>query len=134
MLIPPISRYMTRQPWTIRKDAAMSEAHNTMREHHIRHLPVVDAGRLVGLVSERDLHLIETLQDCNPDEIAVDDAMSTDLYVVKPEDPVDEIAENMSQHKYGSAVVVNKRGVVEGIFTTVDALQVLADILRRACA
>lgn len=134
MLIPPISRFMTRQPWTIRKDATMSEAHRMMREHRIRHLPVTEGGKLVGLVSERDLHLIETLRDCDPEKVSVDDAMSTDVYLVQSEDPVDEIAEAMSQHKYGSAVVVGKRGMIEGIFTTVDALQVLADVLRRASA
>src|SRR4051812_19603913 len=44
----PISRYMTRQPWTIRMDATLAEARALMREHGIRHLPVLDAGRLRG--------------------------------------------------------------------------------------
>jgi acetoin utilization protein AcuB len=123
---------MKRQPWTIRKDAKMSQAHQLMREHQIRHLPVLEAGKLVGIVSERDLHLIETLPDSDPDEVTVEDAMIEDVYVVAPDDPVDAIVETMSAHKYGSAVVVNRRGAVEGIFTTVDALQVLADVLRRA--
>jgi acetoin utilization protein AcuB len=123
---------MTRQPWTIRKDAKMSQAHEVMRAHRVRHLPVLDAGKLVGVVSERDLHLMETLPGGDPDEITVEDAMIEDVYVVAADDPVDTVVENMADHKYGSAVVVNQQGHVEGIFTTVDALQVLADILRRA--
>jgi acetoin utilization protein AcuB len=130
--MPPISRYMTKQPWTIRKDARMSQAHQIMREHQIRHLPVLEGGALVGIVSERDLHLIETLPDSDPDEVTVEEAMSAEVYVVGPDDPVDGIVEEMARHKYGSALVVNRRGVVEGIFTTVDALGVLADVLRRA--
>ncbi len=134
MLMPSISRYMTRQPWTIRKDAKMSQAHQLMREHQIRHLPVLEAGKLVGIVSERDLHLIETLPDSDPDEVTVEDAMVEDVYGVSADDPVDVIVEMMSSRKYGSAVVLNHRGHVEGMFTTVDALQVLADVLRRATA
>jgi acetoin utilization protein AcuB len=134
MLMPLISRYMSRQPWTIRRDATMSQAHRMMREHGIRHLPVLDGGALVGVVTERDLHLIETLPDADPDEVDVEDAMSVDVYAVGPGDPVDAVVERMASRKLGSAVVVDQRGAVEGIFTTVDALQVLADVLRRATA
>src|ERR1041385_8352156 len=78
MLMPSMSRYMTRQPWTIRKDAKMSQAHELMRGHRIRHLPVLEDGKLVGIVSDRDLHLMETLPDSDPDEITVDEAMTED--------------------------------------------------------
>lgn len=129
--MPPISRYMSCQPWTIRRDATMSQAHQMMREHRIRHLPVLEGGALVGVVTERDLHLIETLPDADPDEVAVEEAMSVDVYGVGPDDPVDAVVERMASRKLGSAVIVNRRGAVEGIFTTVDALQVLAEVLRR---
>jgi acetoin utilization protein AcuB len=112
----------------------MSQAHELMRTHRIRHLPVLESGKLVGVVSDRDLHLIETLADSDPDEITVDEAMSEEVYVVAPDDPVDAVVERMANHKYGSAIVMNRRGIVEGIFTTVDALQVLADVLRRVTA
>jgi acetoin utilization protein AcuB len=134
MLMPQMSRYMTRQPWTIRKDAKMSQAHELMRAHQIRHLPVLEGGKLAGIVSDRDLHLIETLPDSDPDEITVEDAMTEDVYTVGLDDPVDAVAERMAAHKYGCAIVVNRRGSIEGIFTTVDAMQVLADVLRKATA
>jgi acetoin utilization protein AcuB len=125
---------MTQQPWTIRKDAKMSQAHEMMRAHRIRHLPVLEAGKLVGIVSERDLHLMETLPGGDPDDIAVEEAMIEDVYIVGADDPVDTVVEEMADHKYGCAVIVNRRGLVDGIFTTVDALQVLADVLRKATA
>jgi acetoin utilization protein AcuB len=131
MLMPPMSRYMTRQPWTIRKDAKMSQAHELMRSHRIRHLPVLEGGKLVGIVSDRDLHLIETLPDSDPDEVTVEEAMTEDVYAVGVDDPVDAVAERMAARKYGCAIVANRRGLVEGIFTTVDAMQVLAEVLRR---
>ncbi len=60
--------------------------------------------------------------------------MSVDVYSVGPDDPVDAVVERMASRKFGSAVVLDRRGAVEGIFTTVDALQVLAEVLRRATA
>jgi acetoin utilization protein AcuB len=134
MLMPTMSQYMTQQPWTIRKDAKMSQAHELMRSHRIRHLPVVEAGKLVGIVSDRDLHLVETLLDSDPDEVTVEEAMTEEVYAVGPGDPIDAVAERMAANKYGCAIVANRRGLVEGIFTTVDAMQVLAEVLRRATA
>jgi acetoin utilization protein AcuB len=105
-----------------------------MREHRIRHLPVLEAGELVGLVSERDLHLIETLPDSDPDTVTVEEEMSADVYTAGLDAPIDRIVEKMAEHKYGSVVVLDRRNVVAGIFTTTDALQVLADVLQRATA
>src|SRR5512143_2603066 len=127
MLMPTVKRYMSRQPWTISPSAKMSEAHRVMREHHIRHLPVTDRGKLVGIVSERDLHLIETLPGSDPDEVTVDEAMIADVYAVSPDEEVDKVIEKMADNKLGSALVVTRNGNVEGIFTTIDALQCFAD-------
>lgn len=121
---------MTRQPWTIERSATLTAAHQLMRRHAIRHLPVMDAGKLVGLVSERDLHLIETLPDSDPDEVTVDDAMTETVYVAAPTDAVAEVVERMAADKLGSAVVMQDQRV-EGIFTSIDALQVLSHVLRR---
>ena len=132
--MPGLSQYMTVQPWTIRRDATMSQAHQLMREHKIRHLPVLEAGKLVGIVSERDLHLIETLPGSDPDEVRVEEAMIVDVYAVGVDDPVDVVVEKMSLRKYGSAVVLDRRGGVKGIFTTVEALHAFAEVLRRATA
>jgi acetoin utilization protein AcuB len=131
MLMPPISRYMTRQPWTIERSATLTAAHQLMRSHAIRHLPVMEAGKLVGIVSERDLHLIETLPDADPDEVTVDDAMTEAVYVAAPTDEVSEVVDRMAAGKLGSAIVMRDQAV-EGIFTSIDALQVLSHVLRRS--
>src|SRR5262249_4711509 len=61
--LPAVSPFMTRQVVTIDRTASLADAHHLMREHEIRHLPVLDGKQLVGLLSQRDLHLIETLGD-----------------------------------------------------------------------
>jgi CBS domain-containing protein len=130
MLMPPVSRYMTMQPWTTTRDAKLVDARHTMKEHGVRHLAVVDKDKhLVGMVSERDIHLAGKLT--RNGSATVEDAMTTDVLAVRANDAVADVAEAMAKHKYGSAVVVDAHGVVEGIFTTVDGMQVLADILRR---
>jgi acetoin utilization protein AcuB len=133
MLMPTVDRYMSRQPWTIRRDATLAQARELMREHSIRHLPVLEAGRLVGIVSERDLARFEHDASLGPNA-TVEEAMTVDVYAVSCHDAVDGVAERMAEHKYGSAVVMDRRGGVEGIFTTADGMLVLADILRHATA
>jgi CBS domain-containing protein len=125
-----VARFMTADPVAISSDRTLAEAHRLMREKSIRHLPVVDDGRLVGLVSQRDLYLLETLQGVDPDEERVEEAMTAEPYTVSPDASLEEVATAMAQHKYGSAVVVSA-GAVVGLFTTIDALRALATVLRR---
>jgi acetoin utilization protein AcuB len=125
---------MTSQPWTIRKDARIAEAHRLMREHGIRHLPVVEEGKLIGIVSERDLQLLEGVRCVDPDELNVEHAMVQPVYCVPADTPVDQVVEHMAGAKLGSAIALDRTGSVSGIFTTVDALQFYADLLRRVTA
>jgi acetoin utilization protein AcuB len=127
--IPAIQKYMTTTPHTIGVDQSLARAHAMLREHGIRHLPVCNGGRLVGMVTERDLALIETLKDVDLRSISVEQAMSTGIYEVSPDAPLDEVASEMAAKKYGSAVVV-QNGSVVGIVTTVDLASALSELLR----
>lgn len=122
---------MTRNPHTIGHDQPLSAAHRLMREYDIRHLPVLDGGRLVGVVSQRDLHLIESLKDVDPDQVLVSEAMSTEVFSVSPRTTIRKVVTDMATHKYGSAIVVEGDKVV-GVFTTMDALGVLSGVLDPA--
>jgi acetoin utilization protein AcuB len=126
-----IRKYMTQNPYTIGQEQPLSVAHEVMRQHNVRHLPVLEGGKLVGVVSQRDLHLIETLRDVDPAKTTIDEAMTADVYVTGPDAPLDEVASHMAEHKYGSAIVVD-RGKVIGLFTTVDALAALSTFAKKA--
>jgi acetoin utilization protein AcuB len=129
MLMPPVSRYMSPRPYTIDRGATLASAHVAMREHGVRHLPVVDGGDLCGIVSDRDLHFFEAVAHL-PAGTRVEDVMTERPCVVTGDTPLDEVAAIMGEHKYGSVVVVGRDGI-EGIFTAVDACRALAEILRR---
>jgi acetoin utilization protein AcuB len=120
-----IARFMTKSPHTIGRHATLADARARMNAHGIRHLPVLSGGVLVGLVSQRDVQLLETLKDVDPNEVTVEDAMSQDVLTAAPNDSLRSVAERMARRKAGSAIVVEK-GMVLGIFTTIDALKALS--------
>jgi acetoin utilization protein AcuB len=123
-----IGTCMTRSPHTIGWNQPLAEAHAKMRSFGVRHLPVLRNGDLVGVVSQRDLLLVETLKDVDPNTVAVEEAMAPETYTVQKDEPVERVVEAMADHRYGCAVVLDGEDVA-GIFTTVDALQLLADLL-----
>jgi acetoin utilization protein AcuB len=129
MSTPTVEQFMTHAPHTIGHHQTMAAAHQIMREFGVRHLPVLDSGKLVGIVSQRDLLLMETLKDVDPEEVEVSEAMSLDAYAIGPRSSVRKVAAEMAEHKYGCAVVMDKDRVI-GVFTTVDALRALSRLLE----
>jgi acetoin utilization protein AcuB len=125
---PTVRKYMTSNPLTIGQEQTLEVAHRVMREHRVRHLPVLQGGKLVGVLSQRDMHLIETLKDVDPATTTVEEAMTMDVYVTSPNTLLSEVVSVMADHKYGSAVVMD-RGKIAGMFTTIDALDALAQLL-----
>ncbi|MBX3185828.1 MAG: CBS domain-containing protein [Labilithrix sp.] len=120
-----VEKVMSPQPLTIGRDQTLATAHRMMRENKVRHLPVLERGRLVGLLSQRDLYFLETIAGVDLDADTVDDAMSVDAFAVGPSATVSEVAATMAQRKLGCAVVI-ERGRVIGIFTATDACRMLA--------
>lgn len=126
---PPsaIRDYMTASPHFIGQEQTLQEAHAMMRTHDIRHLPVLHGGTLVGIVSQRDLALVESLPDVDPRKVTVEDAMSTETYCVPADAPLVMVATEMADRKLGSAVVLDGDRVV-GVFTLVDVCRALARV------
>jgi len=125
-----ISDYMTPSPHTIGQEQTLTRAHQIMRQHSIRHLPVLHGGALVGTVSLRDLDLTEGLDGVDPDKVIVEEAMSIEPHVVGPQAPLEQVVAYLVEHGYGSAIVTEGREVV-GVFTAVDAMRCLHDTLKK---
>lgn len=120
---------MSRSPHTIGASLTLADAAKVMKKHHIRHLPVLDGGSLVGILSERDVQVISSTSELDPTCILVEDAMTQSPWTVNPSTPLVDVAKYMAAKKLGSAVVVDNDRVV-GVFTTTDGMRVLADLLR----
>mgnify|MGYP002386212586 CR=1 FL=1 len=83
-------------PHSIGTEQTLAHAHEVLRSHHIRHLPVLQGGKLVGMLTQRDLALVETLKDVDPNSVKVEDAMSGEVYTVSPDAPLDEVVQEMA--------------------------------------
>jgi len=126
--MPMIEKFMSNMPHTIGYNMSIKTAMNLMREQRIRHLPVENAGNLVGVISDRDIKLASAF---NRDEtMTIEDIMTLDPYTVEPHTPVDDVVLNMAEHKYGCAIIKQTNGKVVGIFTATDGLRVLGEVLK----
>jgi acetoin utilization protein AcuB len=124
----PVENYMSSVLVVIDPNQPISEASRLMRLHDIRHLPVVAHGKVVGMLSQRDVYLIETLQDVDPARVLVEEAMTADPYEVEPEEPIHVVAREMADRRIGSAVIAHN-GRLLGLFTTSDALLALSALV-----
>jgi acetoin utilization protein AcuB len=127
--IPTIQRYMTTTPLSVSPRDTLAHANSVMHDNDIRHLPVIDLERLVGIITERDLALAANLQGVDPTLETVKAAMNARVFSVAPDSPLDQVAGEMAAGKFGSAVVVQNQRVV-GVVTTVDICRALSELLR----
>lgn len=124
--LKPVSRYMSAAPVAVQQRAPLSDAIALMQEHNVRHLPVLDGQAPVGILSERDLAMAGSLVPDAWELIPVAEAMTPEPYKVGADTPVVEVARAMADHRYGAVLVTSETGGLLGMFTTTDAMAVLA--------
>lgn len=120
---------MTHAPVTIEASDTIASARTLMRKLHCRHLPVVEHRRLVGILSERDVLVFESLLGANAHLDKVGEAMNPYVYTTTVHAKLRDVARVMAAERYGSAVVLENDQIV-GIFTATDAFRHLVAALR----
>lgn len=125
-----IISHMTENPVTIACHKSVQEASEIMKTHRFRHLPVLQGNQLVGILSQRDIALIEAIQSTDPARITVTEAMTPEPFVCAPEDALVDVASKMIQKHIGAAIV-QKDGELVGIYTTQDALRSVIDFASK---
>jgi acetoin utilization protein AcuB len=127
--MPTVEDYMTATPQSIAVHEGLDAAQSLMQRFRVRHLAVMSGGKLVGVVSERDLAWPQALLAAHSKALTVQDVMARNPYAVRTNAPLNRVARTMAERRCGSAVVLAGTSVV-GILTTVDALNALADTLE----
>lgn len=118
---------MTRDVVTVEPSTTIAEALDLARSHEIRHLPVVDGTRLVGVVTDRDLRLALGA-DGSPGEATVTDIMTSPAVISPPDTPVEVAAQMLIENRIGCLPVVEDEALV-GILTESDLLRAFVELM-----
>jgi acetoin utilization protein AcuB len=129
-----VGEWMTKNPITIEQDASVIEAIHLLKEKNIRRLPVMKKGRLAGLVTEKMLYGYMPAKATSLDQwelhyllskTPVKAAMNPKPHTVPSDEPISEVAKLLHDRKLNGVLVVNKKGELEGLLTTTNALEAL---------
>jgi acetoin utilization protein AcuB len=124
--------WMTIEPTTVTPADTVRDARRIMRLRGVRHLPVVDGARVVGMLSDRDVRITDAQIDeiAGPDDLArlvahertVAEAMSSPVHVLRTDATIDDAARLMLSRRISAAPVVDDEGSLAGLITTTDCL------------
>ena len=136
--------WMTGNLVTLSPEASVAEALTLCRKRRIRHIPILEEGRLVGIVSDRDLRdaspaLSDPERARTLQEIRVADVMSREVITVHPQDSIENAAQQMYELKIESLPVVSEGAVADagstvaeeevlGIVTSSDVMRALVTL------
>jgi len=122
-----VGEWMERKLVTINRKMTIQEAISLMKKHSIRHLPVVEGGRLVGLVTEGDVRQVFVASLI--EELGIDDIMIKDPITVKVDTEIDDAARVIHYNKIGGLPVVDENRRLLGIITVADIMTAFIELM-----
>jgi CBS domain-containing membrane protein len=127
-----VDELMTRELVTLREDADLNRIDDLLKLHHIRHLPIVREGRLVGLVTHRDLLRAQARLQAGLRAgygVTAGDVMTREVETITPDTSVRHAINRLLDDKFGCLPVVDGQGRLVGIFTDSDAARLAGRML-----
>ena len=133
-----IREYMVTPVITVTPDTLIDDALRTMYQHHIRRLPVVDEGKMVGLVTRNGLREAAPSTPVplsiwgahyQLSKMKVRDVMIIDVITVTPDTTIEEASALAEKHKIGTLPVIDASKNLVGIITSTDLLHLMAQVL-----
>lgn len=126
----PVEEFTTPNPITARESTSIEELKSLMRENGIRHIPILNGQTVIGLVSDRDLKLAAGLNQSEKRQLSARDIMAPDPVTVNGGESLENVVFEMSEKKIGSVIVNDANDKLLGMFTVIDALNALVEIVR----
>lgn len=130
-----VGRRMTRNPKTVGPGDPLTRVADIMREFRINHLPVVEGGKLVGILSDTDLRNVSLASDRPSEpgepqarERKVGEVMKTEVWSLTPDDSVEDALLIIQRKKFGALPVLEGDRLV-GIITKLDMINTFIDVL-----
>ncbi len=118
-----LNELVRRKPITISGEATIYDVVKIMAEQNIGFLVVVENGRMVGVLSERDV--VRSLAERGNLSVKVSDICKRDIITLQADATLEEAAEKMGKHGIRHIVVVNKSGELVGVVSVRDLIQEL---------
>ena len=132
-----VENWMSKDVVTVDVDDSMQYATRLLKEHNIRGLPVMENGKLVGIVTDRDLKKASASDATTLEihellymisRIKVKEIMTQDPITIPLDYTIDEAAEVLLENKLSGAPVVDDKGQVVGIITQIDIFRVIISL------
>ena len=115
-----ISEIMTPNPDVIDPKASIREAAKRMRDDNVGALPVCENGRLIGMVTDRDIVMRAVAEDRTPSQTTVRDVMSERIIYCFDDDDIESAARCMAKHQVRRVPVLNRDKRLVGIVSLAD--------------
>jgi len=122
-----VAEWMVKDPIVVTLDQRVQDCVELMREHSIRHLPVVENQRLIGLVTESDLR--EVFLASLVEDLTIQGVMITEPLTVTPDTEIEDAAKLIYYRKIGGLPVVDDYGQVVGILTVADLVEAFIELM-----
>ena len=128
--MPIVGAVMTSFPYFVEVDDTAAKLESMMDQYGIRHLPVQDKGKVIGIVSERDLHhyVKRSAPQQEKDRVRAREIMVPEPYIVPFRAPLNEVVFEMAKRRIGS-VIVQREGKLAGILSAIDVCRILGEYL-----
>ena len=132
-----VKNRMTTEVITLSPDQTLLKAMNIIQQKRIRHLPVVQGGKVVGIVTELDVRRAGASDSTSLsifelnyllDQIKVSSFMTKKVITVSPDEPIETAAKIIYDHKIGALPVVDQNQLV-GLITSSDILETFIEVL-----
>ena len=111
---------MTANPKSVEPRSPVSDAARLMRDADVGSLPVVEGGKLTGVVTDRDITVRVVAEGKDPQNTKVGEVLSQDVVTIDPQQDLDEALRLMARHQVRRLPVVEEDGRLVGIVAQAD--------------